>query len=130
MFPFYGWVQLSQGYSHFEEAVYFLPLSKKWGGRDGGNIHLMPVWQLFSLLKLTNHFWKVKLNPIAKTASKKIISLIYSRKFLSPEVALYLSVSNYLYVHAWNTAVMSGLVLLVCFLELLDKLQKRICRTF
>ena len=32
MFPFYGWVQLSQGYSHFEEAVYFLPLSKNWGG--------------------------------------------------------------------------------------------------
>ena len=26
MAPFYG-VQLSQGYSHFDEAVYFLPLS-------------------------------------------------------------------------------------------------------
>ena len=24
MAPFYGWVQLPQGYSHFEEAVYFL----------------------------------------------------------------------------------------------------------
>ena len=29
MAPFYGWVQLPQGYSHFEEAVYFLPLSSQ-----------------------------------------------------------------------------------------------------
>ena len=27
MAPFYGWVQLPQGYSHFEEAVYFLPFN-------------------------------------------------------------------------------------------------------
>ena len=26
MVPFYGWDQLPQGYSHFEEAIYFLPL--------------------------------------------------------------------------------------------------------
>ena len=45
---------------------------------------------------------------IAKTASK-IGNLICSMKFLSPAVALYLHESS----HAWNTVVMSGLVLLV-----------------
>ena len=29
MAPFYGWVQVPQGKSHFEEAVYFLPLSSQ-----------------------------------------------------------------------------------------------------
>ena len=29
MAPFYGWGQLPQGYSHFEEAVYFLPFSSQ-----------------------------------------------------------------------------------------------------
>ena len=35
--------------------------------------------------------WGSYVIPIAKTASKKIGALIYSMKFLSPEVALYLS---------------------------------------
>ena len=30
MAPFYGWgVELPQGYSHFEEAIYFLPFSSQ-----------------------------------------------------------------------------------------------------
>ena len=29
MTPFYGWFQLPQGYSYFEEAVYFLPFSSQ-----------------------------------------------------------------------------------------------------
>ena len=29
MAPFYGWVQLPQGLSHFEDAVDFFPLSSK-----------------------------------------------------------------------------------------------------
>ena len=36
---------------------------------------------------------------------------------------------NLPYDHAWNTVVMSELVPPSCCLELLDKLQKRICRT-
>ena len=48
---------------------------------------------------------------IAKTASWKIGALICSMKFLSPEVALYL----------WAGATS-------CYLELIGKLQKRICR--
>ena len=46
---------------------------------------------------------------IAKTASKKIGTLICSMKFLSPEVALYLYKST---IRPWNSVVMSGLVLL------------------
>ena len=49
--------------------------------------------------------WGSYIVSIAKTAFKKIGALIRSMKFLSPEVALYR------------------------YLELLDKLQKRICRT-
>ena len=63
---------------------------------------------------------------IAKTASKKIGALIRSMKFLSPEVALYLHKSAIKpcmeYCHVWAGAPS-------CYLELLDKLQKRICRT-
>ena len=62
---------------------------------------------------------------IAKIAFKKIGALIRSMKFLSPEVALYLYKSTvcpcmeYCY-HIWAGAP-------ICYLELLDKLQKQIC---
>ena len=64
---------------------------------------------------------------IGKTASKKIGALIYSMKFLSPEVALYLYKSTIhpcmeYCCHIWAGAPS-------CYLELLDKLQKQICRT-
>ena len=64
---------------------------------------------------------------IAKTASKKIGALIRFMKFLSPEVALYLykstirSCMEYCH-HIWTGAPSF-------YLELLDKLQKRISRT-
>ena len=57
---------------------------------------------------------------IAKTASKKVGALIRSVKFLSPEVALYTCMEYYCHVWADTPS---------CYLELLDKLQKRICRT-
>ena len=62
---------------------------------------------------------------IAKTASKKIEALIRSMKFLSPEVlCLYKSTirpcMEYC-CHVWAGAPS-------CYLDLLDKLQKRICR--
>ena len=64
---------------------------------------------------------------IAKTASKKNGTLIRSMKFLSPEVALYLYNSTIQPCmencgHVWAGAPS-------CYLELLDKLQQRICRT-
>ena len=64
---------------------------------------------------------------IAKTACKKIEALICSMKFLFPEIALYLYKSTirqcmeHCY-HVWASAPS-------CYLELLDKLQKQICRT-
>ena len=64
---------------------------------------------------------------IAKTASKKIGALICSVKFLSPEVALYLYKSTIRPCKEYCCHVWAGA--LSCYLELLDKLQKRICRT-
>ena len=71
--------------------------------------------------------WGSYIVSIAKTASKKIGALIRSMKFLSPEVALYLYKSTIhpcmeYCCHVWAGA--PG-----CYLELLDKLQKWICRT-
>ena len=62
----------------------------------------------------------------AKSVSKKIGALIPSIKFISPEVVLYRYKSTkQLYMeyccHAWAVAPS-------CYLELSDKLQKRICR--
>ena len=71
--------------------------------------------------------WDSYIISIAKTASKKIGALIRSMKFLSPEVALYLYKSTIhpcmeYCCHVWAGAPS-------CYLELLDKLQKRIYRT-
>ena len=71
--------------------------------------------------------WESYIISIAKTASKKIGALIHSMKFLFPEVGLYLCKSTirpcmgYCY-HVWAGASS-------CYLELIDKLQKQICRT-
>ena len=64
---------------------------------------------------------------IAKTASKKIGALIDSMKFLSPEVALCLCKSTICPCMEYCCHVWAGAP--SCYLELLDKLQKRICRT-
>ena len=64
---------------------------------------------------------------VAKTASKKIGVLIRSMKFLSPEVALYLYKSTIWPCMEYCCHVWAGAP--SCYLELLDKLQKRICRT-
>ena len=71
--------------------------------------------------------WVSYIVSITKTASKKTGALIRSMKFISPEVALYLynstigSCMEYC-CHVWAGAPS-------CYLELLDKLQKQICRT-
>ena len=71
--------------------------------------------------------WGAYTISIAKTTSKKIEALIRSMKFFSPEFVLYLCKSiiglcmEY-FCHVWDGAPS-------CFLELLDKLQKWICRT-
>ena len=70
--------------------------------------------------------WGSYIISIAKTASKKIGALIRSMKFLSPVVALYLYKSTIhpcmeCCCHVWAGAPS-------CYLDLLDKLQKQICR--
>ena len=71
--------------------------------------------------------WGFYIISIAKTTSKKVGALIRFMKFLALEVALYLYKSaRWLCMeyccHLW--ACTPG-----CYLELLDKLQKRVCRT-
>ena len=64
---------------------------------------------------------------ILKTASKKIGALISSMRFLSPELALYLYKSTTCPCMEYCCNVWA--VANSCYLALLDKLQKRICRT-
>ena len=63
---------------------------------------------------------------IAKTVSKKTVTLICSMKFLSPEVALYLYKSTICPCMEYCCHLWAGCP--SCYLELLDKLQKQICR--
>ena len=69
--------------------------------------------------------WGFYIISIAKTASKKIGALIHSMKFLSPEVSLYLYKSNIRPCMEYCCHVWAGDP--SCYLDLLDKLQKRIC---
>ena len=71
--------------------------------------------------------WGSYIISIAKTASKKIGALIRSMKFLSAEVALYLYKSTIHPFMEYYCRVWAGAP--SCYLELLGKLQKRICRT-
>ena len=64
---------------------------------------------------------------ITKTASKKIGALIRSMKFLSPEVALNLYKSTIQPCMEYRCYVWAGAPR--CYLELLDKLKKRVCWT-
>ena len=70
--------------------------------------------------------WGSNIISIAKTASKKIGALIRSMKFLSPEVALYLYKSTKRPFMEYCSHVWAGAP--SCYLDLLDKLQKRMCR--
>ena len=84
----------------------------------------------FKMLGLTFFFklvWGCYIVSIAKTASKKIGALIHSMKFLSPEVALCLYKSTIQLCMEYCCHVWAGAP--SCYLELLDKLQKQICRT-
>ena len=71
--------------------------------------------------------WGSYIISIVKTASKKIEALIRSMKLLSPEVALYLYKSTILPCMEYCCHIWAGAP--NCYLELLYKLQKWICRT-
>ena len=72
--------------------------------------------------------WDFYIITLVKTASKKSGAMFCSIKFPSLEVALYLYKSTIRPCMAYGFHVCAGIP--SCYLELLDKLQKRIYRTF
>ena len=103
---------------------------KNTGGVDvkmGGSV--LKEESYFKTLGLTlpsNLDWGSYIISTAKTASEKIEALIRFMKILSPEVALYLYKSTIQTCMKYCCHVWAGAG---CYLELLDKLQKRIWRT-
>ena len=94
---------------------------------DGAVLEEKSFFKMLGLTFSSKLDWGSYIISIAKTASKKIGALIRSVKCLSPEVALYLYKSTIrshmeYCCHVWAGAPS-------CYLELLDKPQKRICST-
>ena len=94
---------------------------------DGCFLEEKSSFKMLGLTLFSKLNWDSYIISIAKTASKKIGALIHSMKLLSPEVTLYLYESAICpcmeyYCHVWAGAPS-------LYLELLDKLQKQICRT-
>ena len=82
------------------------------------------------MLGLTFHSkldWGSYIISLAKTASNKIGAFIRSMKYLSPDILLYLYKSTIWPCMKYSRYVWAGIP--SCYLELLHKLQKRICRT-
>ena len=102
---------------------------------DGSVLEEKTSFKMLGLNFSSKLDWGSYIVSIAKTASKKIGVLICSMKFLSPEVALYLYKSTIRPCMEYCCHVWAGAP--SCYLELLDKLQKRryketdiqICRT-
>ena len=94
---------------------------------DGSFLEEKVSFKMLGLTFSSKLDWDSYIVSIAKTASKKIGALIRSMKFLSPEVALYLSKSTIQPCMEYCCHIWAGAP--SCYLELLDKLQKRICRT-
>ena len=93
---------------------------------DGSVLEEKSSFKMLGLTFSSKLNWGSYIISTAKIASKKIGALIRSMKFLSPEVALYLYKSTIrpcmeYCCHIWDGAPS-------CYLELLDKLQKRMCR--
>ena len=94
---------------------------------DGSVLEEKSSFKMLGLTFSCKLDWGSYIISIAKTASKKIGALIRSVKFLSLEVALYLYKSTIhpcmeYCCHVWTGAPS-------CYLELLNELQKQICRT-
>ena len=95
---------------------------------DGSILEEKTSFKMLGLTFSSKLDWASYIDFVAKTASKKIGALICSMKFLSPEVALYLYKSTIWPCIEYCCHVCAGAP--ICYLELLDKLQKRIYRTF
>ena len=93
---------------------------------DGSVLEEKSSFKMLGLTFSSKLDWGSYIISIAKTASKKIGALIRSMKFLSPEVALYFYKSTIRACMEYCCHVWAGAP--SCYLELLDKLQKRICK--
>ena len=93
----------------------------------GSVLEEKPSFKMLGLTFSSKLHWGSYITSITKTACKKIGALIRSMKFLSPEVALYLYKSTIRPCMEYCCHVWAGAP--SCYLELLDKLQKQICRT-
>ena len=108
----------------FDWSMTLVILMWKWMGLFLRKNNLLRCWGWLFSSKLDSGSYIIS---IAKTVSKKICALIRSVKCHSPEVALYLfkstirSCMEYC-CHVWADARSY-------YLELLDRLQKRICST-
>ena len=94
---------------------------------DGSALEEKTSFKMLGLTFSSKLDWGSYIVSIVKTASKKIGALIRSMKFLSPEVALYLYKSTIWPCMEYCCHVWAGAP--SCYFELLDKPQKRICRT-
>ena len=94
---------------------------------DGSALEEKSSFKILGLTLSSKLDWGSYVISIAKTASKKIGTLIRSMKFLSPKVALYLYKSTIRPCMEYCCHVWAGAP--SCYLELLGKLQKQICRT-
>ena len=95
---------------------------------DGSVLEEKTSFEMLGLTFSSKLDWGSYIVSIAKTTSKKIGALFRSMKFLSPEVALYLYKSTTRPCMEYCCHVWAGAP--ICYLDLLDKLQKRICRIF
>ena len=106
---------------HLTGLVTLLLLMWKWMGLFLRKNHLIRWWGLTFLL---NWIGAVTLSQLLKLPWVLILSM----KLLFPEVALHLYKSTIRPCMEYSFHVWVGAP--SCYLELLDKLQKRICRTF
>ena len=94
---------------------------------DGSVLEEKSSFKMLALTFSSKFDWGSYIISIAKTVSKKIEVLIRSKKFLSLEVALYLYKSAIRPCMEYCCHVWAGAR--SCYLELLDKLQRLICRS-
>ena len=94
---------------------------------DGSVLAEKTSFKMLGLTLSSKLDWGSYIVSIAKTAFKKIGALIPSRKFLFPEVALYFYKSTIQPCMEYCCHVWAGAP--SCYLQLLDNLQKQICRT-
>ena len=87
---------------------------------DGSVLEEKSTFKMLGLTFSSKLDWGSYIISIAKTVSKKIVSLIPSMRFLSPEVALYLYKSTISPCMEYCCHVWAGVP--SCYLELLDKL--------